>query len=96
MTIFYRCETIQSLCTSAICNNNGVCYVDASTSNNTLRCICSQGYTGQNCESSFNFFNSCAQNSCGSNGTCFSTSISLYYCICPNGLIGQSCNSSKS
>ncbi len=94
--LFQRCETIQSICTSSICSNNGVCYIDASSGNNTLRCVCFQGYTGQNCQISLNAFSSCLNNPCGTNGTCFPISNSSYYCMCPNGLIGQSCPSSTS
>ncbi len=94
--IFQRCETIQSVCTNTTCSNHGVCYIDASTGNNTLRCICLTGYTGLYCQSSLNSLNSCSQNPCGYNGTCLTTSNSSYYCICPNGLTGRSCNSSIS
>jgi len=90
-----RCETIHSICTNIDCSNHGVCYVDALSGNNTSRCICFQGYTGQYCQLSLNSFNSCSQNPCGYNGTCISTSNSSYHCICSNGFIGQTCNSSK-
>ncbi len=90
-----RCETIQSVCTNNTCSNHGVCYIDASSGNNTVRCVCIQGYTGQHCQVTINSLNLCSQNPCGYNGTCLSTSNSSYYCICPNGLTGQSCTSSK-
>jgi hypothetical protein len=77
------------------CSNNGVCYIDASSGNNTLRCLCYRGFTGQYCQSPLNPISSCTQNPCGYNGTCFPTFNSSYYCICPNGMIGQSCNASK-
>ena len=93
--IFSRCETIQSVCTNTTCFNNGVCYIDTSSGNNTVRCICPPGYTGQYCRLAMTSANSCSQNPCGYNGSCISTSNSSYYCICSNGLTGQSCSSSK-
>lgn len=91
-TIGERCETIQTLCTSITCSNNGVCFINASAGNNTASCRCSQGYTGEYCET---LLPSCLHKPCGDKGTCIPTSDSSYYCICPDGLTGQSCNSSK-
>lgn len=93
--IVYRCETILPICTNATCSNNGVCYIDASKGTNVLQCICSSGYTGQNCQTLINSLSACASNPCGYNGTCYPTSNSSYYCICPNGAVGSSCSSSK-
>ena len=91
-----RCETSNSICTSEFCSNNGICYIDASSGNSTLRCICSQSYTGSNCQSPINVLNPCQRNPCGNNGTCITTTNSSYTCLCPNGLIAQSCSSSRS
>ncbi|CAF4553802.1 unnamed protein product [Rotaria sp. Silwood1] len=93
-TIGSRCETIQTVCTNEICSNNGVCFIDASSGNNTARCLCSEGYTGQYCQTSLLSINDCSRQPCGYDGTCIQTSISSYYCICSNGLTGRSCNSS--
>ncbi len=90
-----RCKTIQTVCTSSTCSNNGTCFIDSSSGNSTTRCLCSQNYTGQYCDIPLLLTNSCSQNPCGFNGTCIQPSNSSYYCICPNGLTGQSCNSSK-
>ena len=91
-----RCETSQLICTNTICSNNGICYVDASSGNTTLRCICIQGYTGQYCQSVISSINPCLLNPCGNTGICFPSSNASYYCLCPNGLIAQSCNTSSS
>lgn len=92
--ILLRCETIQTICTSSTCLNNGTCFIDTSTGNMTARCLCSKGYTGKYCENFFEPTTICSPNPCGYNGTCIQTSNSSYYCICSNGLTGQSCNSS--
>lgn len=86
-----RCETNQLRCTSTFCSNNGVCYIDASSGNTTLRCICSIGYTGVNCQSMISSLNPCLSNPCGNNGTCSPSSNFSYSCLCPDGLIAQSC-----
>ena len=92
----FRCENIVSVCTNNTCSNHGICYIDALTGNNTVRCICNQGYTGQYCQVTINPLNPCSRNPCGYNGTCIPTSNSTYYCFCPNGLTGQSCIPSRS
>lgn len=92
---FDRCETIQTVCTSSTCSNNGTCFIDASFENNATRCLCSQEYTGEYCEILLDSIDLCSQKPCGYNNTCIQTSNSSYYCICSNGVTGQSCSSSK-
>lgn len=41
-----RCETVQNLCLSNPCQNNGVCVQDGAL----YTCNCSQSYQGLHCE----------------------------------------------
>lgn len=48
----------------------------------TYRCMCTSGYTGQNCE---NEYIPCNPSPCKNGGTCHQTDDLDYECICPEG-----------
>lgn len=53
-----------------------------STTRSIYRCMCTSGYTGQNCE---NEYIPCNPSPCKNGGTCHQTDDLDYECICPEG-----------
>jgi len=89
-----NCETsfkAPKACSSNPCQNRAAC-VDLPFFQ--FRCECASGFTGELCERQ----NSCAANSCGSNGVCISLAPGApvsSYCVCQNGLsYGLNCDTS--
>ncbi|RDD40666.1 Deleted in malignant brain tumors 1 protein, partial [Trichoplax sp. H2] len=76
-------QCIAGSCASYPCVH-GTC-----TSNSTsgYSCICSYGWTGQQCQMSVN---ECASNPCSANATCIDQHTS-YVCLCPDGYYGSNC-----
>lgn len=53
----------------------------------SCRCMCSNGYTGQNCESEYI---PCEPSPCENGGSCLQLGEHAYECICPEGEYKQS------
>ncbi len=73
----------------AFFKNNGICFQN--TLNQTISCLCQQGFTGQRCET---LINNCAGNPCKNGATCTSTA-SSFTCTCPIGFTGNTCQLTK-
>jgi hypothetical protein len=70
-------------CVSDPCKNNGTCVNDG----NGYKCICDEGFTGQNCEQTLD---RCASGPCKNNATC-TNDINGYKCKCAPGFTGENC-----
>ena len=66
-------------CDNINCGDNGKC-VDG-------KCVCNQGYTGDNCQSK-STTNKCDNINCGDNGNCVEGK-----CVCNKGYMGDNCQS---
>lgn len=64
-------------CQSLPCLNNGIC----SDLPDSYECICTPGYSGNNCEIDEDL---CEPNPCLSGGTCVERA-DMYICVCPSG-----------
>jgi hypothetical protein len=67
-----------------VCSSNGICKTDGT-------CICGAGYTGNNCQNTFECYGYSSINStvvCNGHGTCVGQDV----CKCTSGWIGQQCN----
>ncbi|XP_022236404.1 agrin-like isoform X1 [Limulus polyphemus] len=67
------------------CQNGGTCMA---ASEDSYRCSCPLGYSGEQCEFSLN---SCASNPCAQGATCAVLSQGGYSCKCPRGRRGIHC-----
>jgi hypothetical protein len=92
------CTTNQGCFTPYVCYNQTCspnCLNNATyelVNNNTYRCNCQPGYTGQNCSE---IINNCLHNQCNSNHTTNCTNIignGTYSCNCNPGYEGTYCN----
>ncbi|XP_053380033.1 versican core protein-like [Mercenaria mercenaria] len=73
-------------CSTDPCMNMGTCF----DGTDNYRCICTDGFKGQNCEE----FDSCSTDPCQNNGTCIDGADN-YTCICADGFKGPSCEDSE-
>lgn len=80
-------------CYNQICRNGGSCTINSNTTSISVRCICSNLYTGQYCETSIytpaQLAATCAS-TCLNGGTCANG-----ICICTSQYVGPSCQYSK-
>lgn len=81
-----QCNT--PACSYVLCLNGGTC-IDQDMFSYT--CQCTEGFVGQNCETS-NF--TCAPNACMFGGICLAQG-NNYICQCPLGRAGRVCEESK-
>lgn len=86
-----NCEQNNMLCTATTCSNGGTCYFNPSTQ--TAKCMCTQLYTGQYCEISFNLCYDTVNPKCLNMGTCVirPDQYPYYQCICAPGFFGPNC-----
>ncbi len=68
-------------CGFNICQNDGNCTIQPS---GLIKCICKNGYIGNNCEIVANI---CAQKNCSNQGICMPLSNGGYQCLCNSKLI---------
>lgn len=79
-----------SPCESNPCQNGGQC-IDRGSS---YQCLCSEGFSGDNCELSVGRENPCEPNPCQNGGQCRVVE-DKPVCICPEGFEGEFCEKPK-
>jgi len=83
----------RSACLPNPCGTYGICYdiQYPSPLPNQFRCVCSAGFTGNQCEREIN---ECLSSPC-KNGNCFDL-IDAFYCNCNSGFTGKNCETDLS
>ncbi|CAF1543962.1 unnamed protein product, partial [Didymodactylos carnosus] len=84
------CDAPLHPCAPNPCKNEGIC-VHETTPPNHYKCICTYGYSGENCTENLNR-SFCSSNPCQNNGTCLESPISGDgICRCDEGFGGAFC-----
>ncbi|KFM77888.1 Agrin, partial [Stegodyphus mimosarum] len=76
-------------CSAMPCKNGGTCL---SSEKLKFKCICKDGFSGENCEFDLN---PCISNPCGDGSTCVVLPEGNYACKCLPGRSGKQCNKPK-
>ncbi|XP_042629352.1 protein delta homolog 1 [Cyprinus carpio] len=87
-----RCDREVHQCSSKPCSGNSTCVETGGAGGGGFVCLCSPGYTGENCQLKKG---PCSVNGsrCQNGGTCVNTSgfDSRSFCLCPPGFTGSVC-----
>ncbi|KAF6774319.1 hypothetical protein AHF37_06841 [Paragonimus kellicotti] len=70
-------------CHTFPCRNGGTCVGNLTN----WTCICTQGYTGLQCE----IWDPCLNNPCHPHAQCISNNVDQYRCLCQSGWTGKNC-----
>lgn len=73
---------------SGYCQNHGICQINSNQSltNNSIKCQCTNGWTGDRCEIAVTD----CQTQCHNGATCIASNDKIS-CICPSGFTGENC-----